>query len=83
MSKNTSREPRIHSHIDDLLPANHPLAHEDVRCDRCNRFLHASNNECMQTWVETGRGNFCWLCASQQLSRVLQEEAITPYVCDR
>jgi hypothetical protein len=33
-----------------------------VYCASCKAMLHASNNECMQTWVETGRGNFCVKC---------------------
>lgn len=24
--------------------------------------VHASNNECMQTWVETGEGAYCIRC---------------------
>jgi hypothetical protein len=33
-----------------------------VYCTSCKAMLHASNNECMQTWVETGRGDFCVKC---------------------
>lgn len=57
------REPQIHSHITDALPEDHPLADQSVYCDEenCGEMLHAFNNECMQTWVETGVGNFCAL----------------------
>ena len=59
------REPQIHSHITDMLPDDHPLANETFSCQRaaaCKTMLHADNNECMTTWVETGRGNFCFPC---------------------
>jgi len=59
----TNGEPIVHSHISDVLPEGHPLANEDVYCDHdngaCQVMLHASNNECMQTWFETTEGNFC------------------------
>jgi hypothetical protein len=54
-----SQEPKIHSHIDDELPDTHPLAWETVFCVQCRAMLHAANNECMQTWVETGKGAYC------------------------
>lgn len=60
----TLNEPRIHSHIVDCLPDEHPKAFEAVYCDGCRSMLHAWNNECMQTWIETGRGNFCIPCFS-------------------
>ncbi len=74
-----AREPRIHSHIEDCLPENHPLAFKQVSCDSKrpdgswlhDELLHAANNECMQTWVETGEGNYCWACASKKLESVL------------
>jgi hypothetical protein len=56
------KEPLIHSHILDVLPDSHPLSGSVVVCDRCEASLHMSNNECMQTWVETGIGNFCLKC---------------------
>jgi len=56
------REPLLHSHITDLLPEDHPLAYECVSCQRCRVMVHASNNECMTMWVETGLGNFCLAC---------------------
>ena len=56
------REPQIHSHVTDTLPDNHPLAWVWVMCDNsCSILLH-SPNECMTTWVETGKGNFCLPC---------------------
>ena len=56
-------EPRVHSHITDGLFERHPLAHETVWCTGdCGKMLHAHNNECMQAWIETDRGNFCLAC---------------------
>jgi len=40
----------------------HPLAYEQVNCKRCGELLHAANNECMQTWVETGKGDYRLIC---------------------
>jgi hypothetical protein len=57
-----SREPRLHSHVADALPADHPLASKRVHCDRCETLLHLQSNSCMRTWLETGRGNFCLRC---------------------
>ncbi len=53
------KEPKIHSHVEDGLPDNDPLAYKTVYCDgaQCGEMLHAANNECMQTWFETGKGN--------------------------
>ena len=56
------KEPIIHSHITYVLSDGHPLADETVNCIRCAEMVHAFNNECMQTWVETGEGNFCFAC---------------------
>lgn len=56
------KEPQIHSHIEDCLPDDHGLAWQSVGCASCGTWVHASNNECMQTWVECGRGNFCMRC---------------------
>lgn len=55
------REPKIHSHITDVLPEEHPRAHDKIMCDAdgCDEVLHYYWNECMTTWVETGKGNFC------------------------
>jgi hypothetical protein len=72
-------EPKIHSHIEDCLEEAHPLAFEQVYCDgrktdaNHDKILHAANNECMQTWVETGRGNFCWKCFCKMASTVLPD----------
>lgn len=57
------KEPIIHSHITDGLEENHPLAYDSVYCDKCKKeMLHCFNNECMQTWFETDKGNFCTKC---------------------
>lgn len=57
-------EPKIHSHMTDELPGDHPRAYDCIMCDAegCKNMLHASNNECMQTWIETDNGNFCTDC---------------------
>lgn len=62
MKRYYTKEPIIHSHIEDLLPDNHPLAFEHLHCDKCGELVHSSNNECMQTWIETEFGNYCSLC---------------------
>jgi hypothetical protein len=49
----------VHTHQTDKLPRIHPKAFESVRCEVCKEALHASNNETMQTWIETNIGNFC------------------------
>ena len=67
-------EPLIHSHITDVLPADHPLAWETVYCDSCMTMVHASNNECMQTWAETGLGPFCMPCWGKNDLSVLDED---------
>ena len=55
------REPLIHSHITDKLPEGHPLKWETVACKSCFRTL-CCVDECMQTWVEAGTGNYCTGC---------------------
>lgn len=55
-------EPRIHSHIVDCLPDDHNYAFVSVYCKRCCEMVHAFNNECMQSWVECGRGEYCLSC---------------------
>jgi hypothetical protein len=55
-------EPLIHSHLTDSLEEAHPLAEEHVNCQSCGVLVHASNNECMQTWYQTFWGNFCTAC---------------------
>lgn len=56
-----NNEPIIHSHITDVLPEEHPHAYDTIFCDHIGwvAMLHASNNECMQTWIESEKGNFC------------------------
>lgn len=68
-------EPLIHSHITDGLPDDHPKAWETVWCDGCpGEMLHCENNECMQTWVETGKGDYCLKCfAGLEWSTCLNE----------
>ena len=68
-------EPKIHSHITDSLEACHPLAFKNVFCsnNNCKEMVHAFNNECMQTWVETGKGNFCILCFNFYSKKVLDD----------
>jgi hypothetical protein len=55
-------EPLLRSHVTDALPAEHPLAHTRVYCDRCKTLLHMQTNSCMRTWIESGRGNHCVRC---------------------
>ena len=61
-------DPILHTHIEDELPDTHPRAFEGIECDsvnngkHCRKLLHAANNECMTTWVETGKGNYCIEC---------------------
>jgi len=61
-----TKEPQIHSHIEDCLPNEHPLAWKAVECDVCGETVHSGSekggNECMQTWIETEFGNYCSLC---------------------
>ena len=66
------QEPKIHSHITDVLPDGHPLANEQVEFCKCRVLVHAFNNECMQTWVETGRGAFCLRCFAATRGEVLE-----------
>ena len=63
---NEKHEPLIHSHITDMLPEDNPLAYETVYCEVCEHMVHASNNECMTTWVESGLGNYCLDCFTHQ-----------------
>ena len=67
------REPIIHSHITDVLPGDHPWAHENVCCNKCGRLVHAFNNECMTTWVETGEGPKCFACFFWEAGETLNE----------
>lgn len=54
--------PVTHTGLEDCLPEDHPLAHEDIYCKRCGAMLHAFNNELMQDWTESEEGNFCLPC---------------------
>ena len=65
ITSDAMHDPKLHSHIEDGLPNEHPLTFKSVYCPICGEMLHAGNNECMQTWVETGRGNFCIPCFAQ------------------
>ena len=60
------KEPVIHSHIDDMLPHEHPLAYKHFGCAICDELIHAGNNECMLTWVEADWGNYCIACFGTQ-----------------
>ena len=68
------RDPVLHSHVEDMLPAAHALAFQQVHCAGCGALLHAANNECMQTWIETGRGNYCVPC----FAKIEEVEALDP-----
>lgn len=69
-------EPLIHSHIEDCLPEDHPLAWKDVKCSGCDVLVH-SGNECMQTWVEMPKNSiyegiyYCAACFGKRC-KVLQ-----------
>ena len=52
-NKNLPKEPIIHSLITDCLTDDHPLAHEEVFCQKCGDMVHCFNNECMTMWVES------------------------------
>jgi hypothetical protein len=76
-------EPLVHSHIEDGLPPDHPLAEKQVPCagelGGCGKLLHAWNNECMRTWVETGLGNYCLWC----FAKLSREMVDTPWALTR
>ncbi len=71
----TGVEPSIHSNITDSLDDKHPLAFQDVFCRECGKMVHASNNECMVTWVETKLGPICLSC----LAKIDKESGIYAY----
>jgi len=52
----------IHSHLEDMLPDDHPWAFAAIYCPRCDKMLHAGNNECMSTWVEFDGKVLCLMC---------------------
>jgi hypothetical protein len=68
------RDPIMHTHVSDKLDDTHPLAFHSIECRRCHETLHAFNNECMQTWVETGKGNYCIFCFVAQTGASVDEE---------
>jgi hypothetical protein len=74
MEKAKQREPLLHSHVEDELPAHHPLAFQFVYCLSCREMVHAGNNECMRTWVETGKGPYCIECLADLTDGCLEEE---------
>jgi hypothetical protein len=55
-------DPVIHSHHTDVLPEDHPKAYVGASCLRCRTLVHASNNECMTTWIEWGEAVLCGEC---------------------
>jgi hypothetical protein len=55
-------DPVFHGRLSDGLPETHPLANETVSCVRCNRMVHAWNNEMMEPWVEFQWKALCWPC---------------------
>ena len=73
-----TEEPRIHSHLTDELPEDYKGLNDKVEpyksidCDCCDVMVHAFNNECMQTWIETETGNYCTACL--KLGMVLEGE---------
>jgi hypothetical protein len=71
--KGGNSDPVLHTHIEDVLPDGHPNAWQAVYCTDCGSSLHASNNECMQTWVETGRGPYCLACFSRGTGEVVED----------
>ena len=42
------------------------------------RWVHAENNECMQTWVETGIGAFCLRDFAEEAQEVMPERFALP-----
>lgn len=76
-------EPLIHSHITDVLPDDHPLAHETIFCGGCTEMLHASNNECMQTWVESGAGAHCLRCFTLSIGGPVLEDGLALSVVNK
>lgn len=76
-------EPIFHSHMSDVLPDDHPLATETVFCLKCKKeMLHASNNECMQTWVEIYGKPFCLACALPCFQSVMTYAPLWDYLED-
>lgn len=67
-------EPIIHSGVTDALSDCDTRAYTCIRCDKCDVQIHASNNELMQAWVETGKGNYCIPCFAKLLEVHDEEE---------
>ena len=72
-----TKEPIVHSHITDVLEETHPLSNKTIECDKCKVMVHASNNECMQTWFETEHGNYCTSCFKFDTVMEELEEALS------
>lgn len=68
------RDPVLWSHASDCLPDDHPLAWRGASCTGCGCLVHAANNECMQTWVETGKGAYCLACFASATQKVVEPE---------
>lgn len=60
-------EPKIHFLNDDLLD-DHEYAFETLYCKNCKEMIHAGNNELMQTWVQSHKGNYCLTCFSSSIN---------------
>lgn len=71
-------EPLIHSNITDVLPEDHLYAYSTLYCRSCLEMVHACNNECMQTWVETGKGPYCLRCFADHTDGVVEDEWALP-----
>ena len=69
-----AKEPLIHSHIEDGLSDDHPWADQTVYCNDCQIMVHAGNNECMTTWVETGKGAYCIDCFAEATDGVVDDD---------
>lgn len=65
-----TKEPLVHTGIQDGLDEIHPLAHKSIYCDSCGKMVHAFNNECMQDWLEFEDANLCWKCGSKRLEEL-------------
>lgn len=54
---------KIHSYIEKAtLNEDHPLAYEGISCAICGCMCHSDDNKCMKTWIEMGKGNYCFCC---------------------
>lgn len=63
------KEPQIHSGIEDGLKEDHIKANESLYCEKCDAMIHAFNNECMTTWVESGKGSYCISCFVEEYNK--------------